>query len=211
MDFLMKYNATKKGFKLLTVATIISSIVGCSSLPKEPYTYKNEFKEYKSTDDLPEGVLAAKGEDGSKIEMVVNKNHKIKLISKDSPLYDDIEQCQTKLSLDYKNVKESLYSDGGKFTNESMTYSEYTYLHSSNKEFKIVVKNCYKDEDKYKYNIQITPEHANKDIPKKITHSILDALGLVIAIPFMIVGVVLAAIVVTPIYIYFNFIHKPNF
>lgn len=210
MDFLMNVKAIKKGFKLLTIATIITSIVGCSSQPKQAYTYKEELKEYKSTDELPEGVLQAKGEDGSTVEMVVNKNHKIKLISKDSPLYDDIEQCKTKSSQDYKNVQESLHSDGGNFKNENMSFTDYTYSYSSNKDFKIMLKNCYKENEKYKYNIQITPKDSNKDIPKKITHSILDGLGMVIAIPFMIVGAVLVMIVVTPIYLYFK-INKPHF
>jgi len=189
----MNYKAIKKVFKLLTIATIITSIIGCSSLPKEPYTYKNELKEFESMDELPEGVLEATGEDGSKIKMIINKSHKIKLISKDSPLYDDIEQCKIKLSTDSEKVKDLLYSNGGKFDKKINTVrSDYTYSYSSNKEFKIVVKNCYKNNDKYKYNIQITPENSNKDIPKKITHSILDTLGFVIAVPFMIVGYAIA-------------------
>lgn len=186
----------KKAFKLLTIATMVGSIIGCSSTPKQVYTYKEELKEFKSTDELPEGVLEATGKDDSKIKMIVNKNHKIKLISKDSPLYDDIEQCKIKLSTDSEKVKDLLYSNGGKFDKKINTvHIDHTYSYSSNKNFKIVVKNCYKYNDKYKYNIQITPENLNKDIPKKITHSILDTLGFVIAVPFMIVGYAIAFLV----------------
>ena len=186
----------KNIFRITTVIITAISLTACSSSPKKPYTYKNELKEFESMDELPEGVLEATGEDGSKIKMIVNKNHKIKLISKDSPLYDDIEQCKIKLSTDSEKVKALLYSNGGKFDKKINTVrSDYTYSYSSNKEFKIVVKNCYKNNDKYKYNIQITPENSNKDIPKKITHSILDALGFVIAVPFMIVGYAIAFLV----------------
>lgn len=185
----------KNIFKSTTIITTIISLIGCSSLPKTAYTYKDELKEYKNIDELPEGVMQAKAEDGSAIEMIVNKNHKIKLISKTSPYYDTIEECKSKLKDDYKKVQESLYSDGGKFKVKETTYKDSNYYNSSNKEFNIDIKNCYEDIDQYQYNIQITPKNSNKDIPRKVAHSIVHAIGFVIALPFMIVGSVLAIMV----------------
>lgn len=193
MDFIMNYKSIKNGFKLLTIGVMISSIVGCSTNDRA-YTYKKELKEYESPKRLPAGVLSVKSKDGSVIQMIVNDHNQVTLITKESILYDEAE-CRTKLADDYKSVRKSLYWNGGKFesSNEDVFVNEYSY--AENKEFKIVVKNCYKNNDKYKYNIQITPENSNKDIPKKITHSILDTLGFVIAVPFMIVGYAIAFLV----------------
>ena len=189
----MNYKSIKNVFKLLTIGVMISSIVGCSTNDRA-YTYKKELKEYESPKRLPAGVLSVKSKDGSVIQMIVNDHNQVTLITKESILYDEAE-CRTKLADDYKSVRKSLYWNGGKFesSNEDVFVNEYSY--AENKEFKIVVKNCYKNNDKYKYNIQITPENSNKDIPKKITHSILDTLGFVIAVPFMIVGYAIAFLV----------------
>lgn len=203
MDFLMNYKAIKKGFKLLTIATIISSIVGCSSLPKEPYTYKNELKEFEEMKELPAGVLVVESKDGSKIEMVVNKNHKIKSITKESLSYNNIEECELKSSNDYQNVKYSLSYNGGRVDDDDEK-SDKVSMYSTNKEFRIVFKNCYKENDTYKYNIKITPKNESKDIPKKITHAVLETLGAVIALPFIIVGTALAFIVAGIIVISFK-------
>lgn len=188
----MSCNTIKKGFKLLTVAITISSIVGCSSLPKEPYAYKSELKKFEEMDELPEGVLTVESKDGSKIEIFVNKNHKIKSITKESLSYSNIEECQTKLSDDYDNVKYSLSHNGGKFDYEK---SDKESMYGTNKEFRIVSKKCYKYNDIYKYNIKVTPKNKAGDIPKKITHTVLNTLGAVIAIPFIIVGYAVAFIV----------------
>lgn len=199
----MNYKAIKKGFKLLTIATMITSLVGCST-GNRAYTYKEELKEYKNAKTLPAGVLAVKSEDGSSIQMVVNNYNQVTLITKESILYDESE-CRTKLADDYKAVRKSLYWNGGHFkkSNEDVLVNEYSY--AKNREFKIVVKNCYKnlDSDKYQYTIQITPDNPSEKTTNSLVSSVLGVIGGIAAAPFMLVGAVIVAVIVTPVFIFF--------
>lgn len=203
MDFIMNYKSIKNGFKLLTIGVMISSIVGCSTNDRA-YTYKKELKEYESPKRLPAGVLSVKSKDGSVIQMIVNAHNQVTLITKESILYDEAE-CRTKLADDYKSVRKSLYWNGGKFesSNEDVFVNEYSY--AENKEFKIVVKNCYKNinNDKYQYNIQVKPNIPSAKITNDLVSSVLGLLGGIIASPFILVAGVIVAVIVTPVFIYF--------
>jgi ABC-type antimicrobial peptide transport system permease subunit len=203
MDFLMNYKTMKNGFKLGIIALTILSIVGCST-SNRAYTYKEELKEYKSSKKLPAGVLAVKSKDGSSIQMIVNDYNQVTLITKESILYDEAE-CRTKLADDYKSVRKSLYWNGGHFekSNEDVFVNEYSY--AENREFKIVVKNCYKniDNDKYQYNIQVKPNNPSEKTTNNLVSSVLGVLGGIVAAPFILVAAVIVGVIVTPVFIYF--------
>lgn len=203
MDFIMNYKTIKNGFKIGTIALTILSMVGCST-GNRAFTYKEDLKEYKSSKKLPAGVLEVKSKDGSAIQMIVNDYNQVTLITKQSILYDESE-CRTKLADDYKSVRKSLYWNGGHFkkSNEDVFVNEYSY--AENRDFKIVVKNCYKniDGEKYQYNIQVKPNNPSEKTTNSLVSSVLGVLGGIAAAPFILVGAVIVAVIVTPVFIFF--------
>lgn len=184
----------KKAFKLLTIATMVSSLIGCSSAPKKDIpVYKQEMDE-----PLQIGMNYKKFEDDSELRIYVKKNNNISSVMKTSKLYLDDEMCWKDLSTETNILIEKL----GPFKGQK----KYEIL--NNKDYMIVTKTCegaYNREKikGFRYTIEVEPlsktAQENMDDVVDLFKGISLFIFGVIVTPIAIVGVVVIGI---PLIIY---------
>lgn len=196
----MDIKTIKNGFKITTVALTIMSIVGCAGKP-QVVVYDKKMND--KTEDTVN--LTDKNENGDSFEYTKNGKNEIIMIKKISTYYTE-DECKLQSDKDYREnvkiiMKESKLESASNGVSQSYTETA---------DFKITKTGCRQnkdlidktstiaEKDQKAYNYEIKVENYDKSSGKPSTMSKIGrALGMTIAFPFIVVGM----IILFPVYI----------
>lgn len=184
----------KKAFKLLTIATMVSSIIGCSTIRPQPIIYGYTLN---ST-----GIESVVDEDGK--EIILDENHKIKTIKSTSGQMDK-STCTSMQWNATTEIKLMIQRDSERLHERYLNLNSRVY---ENNAVKMTVINCKKMEDNneksYSFTIivdsigdNVQTNETMKSIKKffaKLGMNTLIVVGVILLIPVFILGVVFISI-----------------
>lgn len=189
----MNIQTIKNGFKVTTVALTIMSIVGCAGKP-QVVVYDKRMND--KTEDIVN--LTDKNEKGDQFEYRKNAKNEIIMIKKVSSLYNEYD-CQTEAEKDYRDNVKTILKDSKLQSISSGVEESYT----ETVDFKITKKSCKQNKDLLDktsavaekeqkiYNYEIKVENFEKPSREPSTmKKIGRALGMTIAFPFMVIGMI---------------------
>lgn len=196
----MDIKTIKNGFKITTVALTIMSIVGCAGKP-QVVVYDKKMND--KTEEITQ--LTDKNENGDSFEYRKNSKNEIVMIKKISAYYTE-QECQIKSDKDYRDnvkiiLKESKLESISNGAAQSYTEtSDFKITETSCRQNKELVDktSTVPEKDQKVYNYEIKVENYDKSSGKPSTMSKIGrALGMTIAFPFIVVGM----IILFPVYI----------
>lgn len=203
----MNFKSIKNGFKLTTVALMITSIVGCTNNKVKLTVFD---KSMNNPAAITDGLVMV-NRDGERFEYKKNENKELISIKKIS-LYYDYHTCHSLARSDYSDVvKQVTYFSK---TIYSFEQDDKTYLKTKN--FKVEMINCQSNLDlldsnskisflyqkAYHYEIKVENADISNDVvernPKKsYAEETFGSVGQYVVIPFVVVGV----IILSPFYV----------
>ena len=189
----MNIKTIKNGFKVTIVSLTIMSIVGCAGKP-QVVIYDKRMND--KTEDIVN--LTDKNENGDHFEYRKNAKNEIVMIKKVSSLYNEYD-CQTESGKDYRDNVKIILKDSKLQSASSGIDEEYT----KTVDFKITKTSCKqnkdlldksstvteKDQKIYSYEIKVENFEKSSSEPSTMK-KIGRALGMTIAFPFMVIGMI---------------------